>query len=273
MNSFAKNYSSLRLDNQTGSFRLLLLLVLPAVALLASCAPVRMPAPTLAPVSAGELLQSLRAQGQRHQTLQGTVSLRMTHNGERHSVKQVLLLQRPDMFRAEVLGPFGQPVMTVAAAGNRLSAFIPGESRFYSGPATPENLYRLVRLPLEVKQLVQFVFYDVPLLPESSGGVSLENGFYVINRESADGRRQELRFDEQRRLRQVRYFSNQTELLQATYDNVRDEDGLPLTLRLNLPGDDMEVELVWRDVRSNGELLSSRFYLVPPPGVQVLALP
>ncbi len=273
MSNFAKNYSSLHLDNIFGSFRLWLKLVLLAAVFLVSCAPVRPPAPTLAPVSAGELLQLLRTQGQRFQTLQGTVSVKMTRDGERHSVKQVLLLQRPDMFRAEVLGPFGQPVMTVASADDRLSAFIPGEARFYSGPATSENLYRLVRLPLEVKQLVQFVFCDVPLLPESSGEVTIRDGFYLINRQSADGRRQELRFDEQRRLRQVRYFSNQNELLLASYDDLRDEDGLPLSLRLKLPADDMEVELVWRDVRSNGEILSSRFHLAPPPGAQVLALP
>lgn len=273
MKKFAKNYSSLRLDNKICNFRLWIILVLLAVAFLVSCAPARPPVPTLAHVSAAELLQLLRTQGQRFQTLQGTVSLRMSHDGERHSVKQVLLLQRPDMFRAEVLGPFGQPVMTVAAANDRLSAFVPGEARFYTGPATSENLYRLVRLPLEVKQLLQFVFYDVPLLPDSSGDVSVENGFYVINRLSADGRRQELRFDEQRRLRQVRYFSNKNELLLANYDDVRDDDGLPLSLRLKLPADDMEVELVWRDVRSNGEILSSRFHLAPPPGAQVLALP
>ena len=152
MKTFAKNCSSLRLDNKICSLRLWLILVLLAVAFLVSCAPVRPPAPTLAPLSAAELLQLLSVQGQRFQTLQGTVSLRMIHGGERHSVKQVLLLQRPDMFRAEVLGPFGQPVMTVASADDRLSAFIPGEARFYSGPATSENLYRLVRLPLEVKQ-------------------------------------------------------------------------------------------------------------------------
>lgn len=272
MNRFVKNCSSLRLDNNTDICRLLSILILVA-ALLASCAPVRPPEPTLMPVTADELLQIRKAQGQRFQTLQGTVSLRMTHAGERHSVKQVLLLQRPDMFRAEVLGPFGQPVMTVAAAGDRLSAFVPGEARFYTGAATPENLYRLVRLPLEVQQLVQFAFYDVPLLPEPFGGVSVENGYYVINLQGVDGRRQQLRFDEQRRLRQVRYFSNQTELLKATYDDMREDDGLPLALRLNLPMDDMEVELVWRDVRSNGELPASRFNLIPPPGAQVLALP
>ncbi len=273
MKNFVKNCCRLRPDNKIGRYRLLLTLVCLGAALLAGCAPVRPPEPKLAPVSAGELLQILRTQGQHFQTLQGTVSLRMTHAGKQHSVKQVLLLQRPDMFRAEVLGPFGQPVMTVAAAGDSLSAFVPGESRFYSGPATSENLYRLVRVPLEIKQLLQFVFYDVPLLPESSGGVSVENGFYVMNRQSADGRRQQLRFDDQRRLRQVRYFSDQVELLQANYDVLRDDDGLPLTLRLNLPMDDMEVELVWRDVRSNGELPASRFHLMPPAGAQVLALP
>lgn len=273
MKSFAKNCCCLRRDNKIGRYRLLLITVWLVAALLASCAPVRPPEPTLVPVSADELLQNRKAQGQRFQSLQGTVALRMTHDGDRHSVKQVLLLQRPDMFRAEVLGPFGQPVMTVAAAGDRLSAFIPGESRFYSGEATPANLYRLVRLPLEVRQLLQFVFYDAPLLPEPSGGISVENGFYVMNRQGADGRRQQLRFDEQRNLRQVQYFSNQTELLRATYDDVRTDDGLPLTLRLNLPMDDMEVELVWRDVRSNGELPANRFRLMPPPGAQVLALP
>lgn len=273
MNNFAINCSSLRRDRKYGRYLLISIRLLLAVVLLSSCAPVMPPAPTLAPVAAEALLQSLSEQGRRFQTLQGTVLLRMTDGGKRTSVKQVLLLQRPDRFRAEVLGPFGQPVMTVVATAERLSAFVPGEGRFYSGPASADNLYRLVRLPLELSELVQFVFYDVPLLPNPSGEVSVEDGFYRLDRHGRDGRRQQLRFDSQRRLRQVRYFSGETELLQAAYEDIRDADGLPQTLRLVLPEVEMEVELVWRDVRANGEIPSSRFYLAPPPGSQVLALP
>ena len=272
MKRFAKNCSNLRPADHSGR-RLVSLLIAFAATLLWSCAPVRPPVPTLEPVSADVLLQDLRAQAKQFQTLQGTALLQMTNAGERHSAKQVLLLQRPDRFRAEILGPFGQPVMTVVASSKRLSAFVPSEARFYSGPATSQNLYRLVRLPLELEELVQFVFYDVPLLPNPAGGVSLENGFYRLDRQGPGGRRQELRFDSQRRLRQVCYFTEETELLRAAYDDMRVEDGLPQTLHLLLPAVDMEVELVWRDVRSNADIPPARFHLTPPSGAQVLALP
>jgi outer membrane lipoprotein-sorting protein len=273
MSNFAKNCGNWRRDSHSANCRLVSILVLLAAILLASCAPMRPPAPSLAPVSAAVLLGDLSAQAKRFQTLQGTALLRMTNAGERHSARQVLLFQRPNQFRAEVLSPFGQPVMTVVGTADRLSALVPGEGRFYSGPATADNLYRLVRMPLELKELVQFVFYDVPLLPDPSGGVSVEDSFYRLDRLGPDGRRQELRFDSQRRLRQVRYFADETELLQASYNDLRVEDGLPQTLQLVLPGVDMEVELVWRDVRSNADIPPSRFHLFPPPGVQVLALP
>lgn len=247
------------------------ILILSAALLPTGC--VRPPATTLPAVSAEALLRSLHEQGARFRSLQGTAVLRVSRAGERHSVKQVLLVQRPDLFRAEILSPFGQPVATVAASADRLTAFVPGEGKYYTGPASAENLYRLARLPFELRELVRYVFHDVPMLPGAGDAVLAQDGLYRLERASSDGRRQQLFFDELRRLRKMRFFSGETELLQAEYDELREEDGLPLQLRLALPAADMQIELEWRTVRANGDIPRDRFYLPPPSGAQVLTLP
>lgn len=272
MKNYGTNYSSSRrVDSSKPA--LFALFALLTVLMMGGCAPVRPPASHLPSVSADRLLASLQARGQRFRSLQGVAALRVTHAGEEHAVKQVLLVQRPDFLRAEVLGLFGQPVLTVTAADDRLSAFVPGEAKFYTGPATSANLYRLVRLPLALEELVPFIFYDVPLLPLPSGGVVIKDGLYQLDRRATDGRRQELLFDGELRLRQIRFFADDAELLMAEYGNMRDEDDLPQQLHLALPAVDMAIDLVWRNVRSNVDIPLSRFKQSPPAGVQVEALP
>lgn len=271
--NYAKNCSGWRRVKGMRLNRLGGILLLLAFTLSGGCAPVRPSVTELPLPSVEDLLQGLAEQGRRFHSLQGMASLRVTTGGEEQTVKQALLVQRPDLFRAEVLGLFGQPVLTVAAADNRLSASVPGEGAFYTGPASPENLYRLVRFPLELKELLQFVFSDVPLLPQGGREVAFDGGLYRIDRQSFGQRRQELYFDGQKRLRQVRFFAGDTELLHAEYDAFREGDGLPMRLHLRLPAVDTEIELAWRDVRTNTHIPPERFRLTPPPGARIMALP
>lgn len=273
MTNCATNCSGLRRVKNILPASLPVLVVMAMILMTAGCAGVRPVTPGLPAVSSDTLLQALNAQGQQFRSLQGTAVMRVSRGGQKQSVKQVLLVQRPQLLRAEVLGLFGQPVMTVAAAGERLSAFIPGEAKFYTGPATSANLYRLVNLPLELPELLRFVFHDVPLFPIASGGVRTGEGFYHLDRKAADGRFQELRFDRGLHLRQARYASADGELLSVRYDDLQAENGLPRQVRLVLPSADMEIALEWRDVRANVNIPQSRFYLQPPAGVAVENLP
>lgn len=273
MGIWKKSCVALNRTCEPGWGRLVAGLLALGLLLAGGCAPLRPPVEGLPAVDALTLMKNLEVQGRRFHSLQGTASLRLVSGEEEQNVKQVLLIQRPDLFRAEVLGLFGQPVVTVAAADDRLSALVPGESAFYTGPATPENLYRLVRFPLELRELLQFVFCDVPLLPGYSGLVEVDEGLYSMRRHAQDGREQRLYFDRQKQLRQVSYSSDGMELLRVEYRTVRPEDGLPQQIYMSLPAVDMELELIWRDVRVNAEIPAIRFRLTPPAGVQIRNLP
>lgn len=273
MTNCVKNSSALhRVKERIKILRLVLFGVMVTL-FMGGCAAVRPPTPSLAPVSSDELLQAVKVQGERFHSLQGTAVLTVARAGREQNIKQVLLVQRPNQLRAEVLGLFGQPVMTVAAAGDRLSAYIPGEKKFYTGPASSTNLYRLVRVPMELPDLVRFVFYDVPLLPFSSGAVQVGEGYYRLHRHAADGRQQELSFDNRLRLRRVRYVTGEDEVLRVRFDDIRDEDGLPRQVRLALPAADTQIDLEWREVLADGDIPESRFHLQPPAGTEVEALP
>lgn len=244
------------------------------VAVLGGCAvPAKPPVEPLPAVSAQELLHSLELRAGRFEALQGLGRIRVTVAGRSQSARQVLLVARPDRLRTEVLGPLGQTVLTVAAGEGILTAFLPGEKRFLSGAATPENLQRLIRVPLAPAELVRLMLHDVPLADASAARAEVREDRYVLMLPTAGGSLQTLFLDSRKRLRTAQFERNGVLLWRAGYDDFRPEDDLPLSMRLEWPSAETDVELQLSDVKINTTLPAERFRLTPPVGVMVEILP
>lgn len=270
MNKFARNCKNWRRAERSRPDLMALALLL---LLLGACVPARPPGRPLPTVTADRLQQALADQASRWRSLQGMARLRVSGPDERRSTRQVLLLERPDRFRAEVLGPFGQPLLVVTGDAGRLSALAPGEGRYYSGPATPERLWRLVRLPLALPDVVRLMLHDVPWATGRTDGVEVVDGRYRLTLDGADGRRCRLWFDADLHVRRAALYRGEELLLQVSYDQLRSEDGLPLRVRLTLPTLRTEVELELSGVRTNVDLAPERFSIKVPPGAEVAPLP
>ena len=158
------------------------------VFVLGGCAvPAKPPVEPLPAVSAQELLHGLELRAGRFEALQGLGRIRVTVAGRTQSARQVLLVTRPDRLRAEVLGPLGQTVLTVAAGEGILTAFLPGEKRFLTGAATPDNLQRLIRVPLAPAELVRLMLHDVPLADASAARGEVREDRYRLVLPTAGG--------------------------------------------------------------------------------------
>lgn len=211
------------------------------------------------------LLHDWLASSRRHDTLQGVAKVRVQTAERNVSGTQVLLVERPDRLRAETLSPFGTPLLVMAADGRDLGVWLPGENLYYGGPATPENLSRFTRLPLHAADLVDILLARPPviahrqlttfLLPAGGWRIELVGGT----------RGQQLLFDGNRRLREVRYLKGEELQLQLVYGDAGPEpQALPRRIDLELPGEKVRASLTFT------ELVTDR---PPQPGIFTLAIP
>ena len=74
-----------------------------------------------------------------------------------------LIVAAPDRMLIEVRGPGGQPVSTFACDGSTVTLFELDGPRFYSGPANPLSMARLLPLPLEPAIAVALLRGQLPM--------------------------------------------------------------------------------------------------------------
>ena len=65
-----------------------------------------------------------------------------------------VLVLKPDRLLFTAFGPAGQPAFRLAAADGRLHGLLYGARQYFTGPATAENFARILRLNLNLDQLV-----------------------------------------------------------------------------------------------------------------------
>ena len=250
----------------------LLLLVLTA------CVP-RPPAPAVpavAPqVSEEILLEGLAQNARAFQSLQGLAKVRVNAGGKSLSATQVLLAEKPDRFRAETLSPFGQPLLLMATDGQEMDVMIPSEGRFYRGEASPKNVQRFTRLPLQVTDLVHLLLYETPVIGHGERTLAAgEEGDYLLTLFGESGRLQRLRFDAALHLVESAYFRDDVLQLRVTYDQFQgDLHPFPRSVFLEMPALKAEGSLAFSEVRTNVAIPPERFTLTPSPGMEILPIP
>jgi outer membrane lipoprotein-sorting protein len=251
----------------------LLLLVL-GVLLSSACAPRRPPPPPI-PIDMDQLLlQRLDEQRSAFHSLEGMARVRLVSEGRGQSSTQVLFAQSPNRFRSEVLSPFGQPLLLIAADGRELRVLVPGEGRLYRGDPSVDNLLRFTRIPLGFETLVPLLLYQVPVLPHDDRVVyDGARGGYRLTLFHLGERRQELDFDRDLRLVGTVYFNAEEPLLRIAYDRFADHGRpFPQQIVLEVPGES-EVSLNFSELRTNIDIPPGRFLLQIPPGTEVLPFP
>ena len=168
--------------------------VLATALALAACHP-RRPPPDLS-LDPGPLLAQVRAAQARVQRVSGEARVKVEAKGMRTAVavREFIAAEKPDRLHVEVLDFFGNAGAVLAASGGRFQLYDAKERVFYRGEATPENLARLVPLPLPAEDLVTILCGSAPLL-ERPVDVEARGGVLVLSLEE-DGRTQEVRVGE-----------------------------------------------------------------------------
>lgn len=237
-----------------------------------------------APLPPGALLEPARLRAALAERRQGTRSVRgearlelFTEEGYApHS--QVIVAERPGRLHMEALSPFDMPVAVLTSDGDRFQLYSLQEGVFYHGPATPENLARIIPLPLSPTDLVEVLLGGAPLLPDA-GRVRWDGrtGQYVFTLTDASGHVQELRLAPDT----LDVLSSRVEtpggklLYSLQFEDHEFSDGvrLPRRLRFEMPSREVEVELRWKDVEVNARIPPEAYTQEPPRGVRQERLP
>lgn len=207
-------------------------------------------------------------------SLDGAASVALTAGDKFFSSEQFLLLQRPDRLRADVLTGFGQLVLQMASDGDRLSVFlnttVPG--KFFYGPASYENMFRFVRVPLATTDLLSLLLYDPPLQEYQASSVTLVADGVQLELVNAAGQ-QKLLFNNKLQLIGCYYYRAGDEYLSVEYKKISPENLFPQTIKIAMPLEETRIKVTFSELQVNAPIDLAKFYLHRPDNAVFERLP
>ncbi|WP_321392027.1 hypothetical protein [uncultured Desulfuromusa sp.] len=207
-------------------------------------------------------------------SLDGAASVALTTGDKFFSSEQFLLLQRPDRLRADVLTGFGQLVLQMASDGDLLSVFlnttVPG--KFFYGPASYENIFRFVRVPLMTTDLLSLLLYDPPLIDYQDSSVELVAGGIRLVLANDDDR-QELLFNGRLQLIGCDYYRLGDEYLSVEYEKFSKESSFPQLIKIAMPLEKTRIKVTFSELQVNERIDLAQFQLHRPDNAIIERLP
>ncbi len=224
---------------------------------------------------AQELLASVSANSKRYTSLDAAASVSMTTGIKFFPSQQFLFLQKPDHLRTDVLNGFGLLLLQLASDGETLSVFlnttVPG--RFYRGPASYKNLYRFVKVPLAVEDLLALLLYGPPLIKHQESNITVSSKILTLTLSGHKNSRQELLFDRQLKLIGCRYFTDKEKYLAVDYQKFSKKNQFPQWIKIMMPLEKIRVKLELSELKVNATIEPIRFSLKDPVNIPIEEFP
>lgn len=245
--------------------------VLATAALLAGCAARSTPRPPAAPLgSLPDAQRILGALAERRSAVRGVRAMaRLSYSSPEESrrAKQLLIAERPDRLRFEILSPFGT-VFVLTAADGVLAAWAREESTVYRGSASAENLLRYAQVDLPVPTAVDLLLGTPPLASASDRVVSADDGAVELWQDT--GRSVQVLWLTPA-LEPLRYEQRAADghvLLRATFAEYSAIDGVRIATQLGieLPADQRRLDIALSETEVNPVLTDAVFALETPVG-------
>lgn len=247
--------------------------LLPAWLLLSACPPRLHPPPPGAQPGAEQLLRRLRQARRALHSLRATAVVVARRGGRAVKMRAVVAAARPARLRLETESIFGQALSIMVTDKLRFAFWDMEHGRFLRGKANPDNLGRVLPVPLDGAELARTFLGEPPLIAYASARVSWdgERGSYLIELENS--RRRQLLWLHPRWLLPLRLeLYRQGKLLWRIELEARAPTShLPamvksLTCEVFSPPLRLYIKL--RELEANCRLPEDAFRLEPPPGVE-----
>jgi outer membrane lipoprotein-sorting protein len=241
----------------------------------ASCCPRPWPK-DLAPIpDAGLVLRGLEHARAPLKSISATAKIDAFTREGRARVREVLVAERGGRLRFETLSPFEQPMATMVSDGKRFALYDLGKKHFYHGPATPQNVARILPIRLQGSDVARLLLGDPPLIVHEAATLVIErchSRYRLTLTNQAAGLRQDLAVDAARLLPVESRIYLGGELLYAVqFEDYAEIEKLwvPRKLLYRSPADKVDILVLYGDVGLNEALEDDLFRLQPPRGVTV----
>ncbi|MBN2282334.1 MAG: DUF4292 domain-containing protein [Deltaproteobacteria bacterium] len=245
------------------------------LALLAGCSLRTVPVKEARAVPpARDIIDIINAQHDRGSILKAMAVITIDSSRGRYTRTIALALRQPSFLRMETIGFFGPPDLYFTSDGTVFQAFLPGESRFFSGFTTRENLLRFFDIPLSVRDMVSLLSGTIPLetVTEHRFSQEAENGSWRIDI-TGNGKPVMSIWIEPERLRTMRIDSSGSEEpgdvpYRVSYENYDEATGYPKRMVLSLEDEaGTTVFLRYETLKKVTPEDTSFFELTLPPGI------
>ena len=242
-----------------------------ALALAAGCA--RAPPPDLSRDPAPLLLQ-VRAAQEGVTSCRGSARLSVSSPDLSGSLDAWVAAERSGRLRVEVFDFFGNPAAVLVAGGGRFALLDARAGTLHRGEDTPENLSRLLPVPLGARALARVVCGSVPLLVGQAVAAEPGDGVVLLEIAGTAGR-QVLAVGDGASIVTASHLPGARggTPWKAFFSVFRHVGGHRFPTEVELRGGGAEIGLRWKDdLEVNAAPDDALFALDPPRGVRVIDL-
>jgi len=215
---------------------------------------------------------------------------RVDQRGDEGRIKGTVLMfaVRPGLVRFDAMTQFG-PAAVLTSDGEQFAYTDLRNHRFMYGPTCPQNIARLLNIPLTVEQTTELLLGGTPVLPGSRAAIGWHpDGYYHVKLRAPDGLRQEVDLgigerdqdnpparQQLRLLRSEAYDARGETLWRITYDDYRPvirgtyRVPMPFLVRVEQPSEGRDTLIRFKEITLEPSVPGSAFVQVPPPGLAI----
>jgi len=243
-----------------------------ALTLAAGCA--RVPPPDLSRDPA-RLLEQVRAAQDGVTACRGSARLSVSSSDLSGSLDAWVAAEKGGRVRVEVFDFFGNPAAVLVASGGRLALYDARAGALYRGDDTPENLARLVPVPIGARDLASAICGNAPIIDGRAVAAEAGDGVLLLEIAGESGR-QVLAVGEGGAVERASFLPGARggTPWKVAFSAFRRTAGQRFPTELELRGGGATVSLLWKDdLEVNQSPEGSLFQLDPPRGARVVDLP
>jgi outer membrane lipoprotein-sorting protein len=248
----------------------------------------RVPPPPDMVESAEEILRLARGQGQAVTSLSTEARISVYGPEGARKGRMVLLAQRPASLHASVLSPTDDLLAVTVSDGTRFTSFERGAPICHQGESCPENVTRLLPVPLDGADLVSILLGAPPKIGAQSptttwdarAGAYRIDGVLAPRDDGTPGGAMTLWVSHGDWLLKRLSFDGVAPLppssrVVVTWDDPQQVSGrsFPHRIRMSVEKAGLDVQLRYRDVELNAELGEDAFRTPCPPGTEIYEAP
>jgi hypothetical protein len=176
--------------------------------------------------------------------------------------------------RFEALTPLDTAAASLASDGETFSLLDVRERVYYTGPAEPCNIARLLQIPMEGRDVATILLGGTPLIAHSRARLDWDDdGFYVLNLTGTDeGVRQRVEIAaDRRRLDVLRSVVKRGDdvVWELEHEDLTRVSGIPFPKKIHFvnPREDADVLVQYQQIELNPELPDDAWTIPAPEGI------